>query len=722
MALTVSNASTSKGANVQVNQYNGSSGQKWSIYQSNGSYRIKAKCSGYFLDITAYDISAGTNIEQWSEDSSGAQNWVFIPYNEEIIEPPTGVLPDSIGLIQQTSVTCTLASAAMMLRARMYRSANDNWASVTENSIKSVAWCDDGLYYNWTYSIGGNSMTVAHKTCNGMSADTLKGLLDSHPEGIVLYERAVPHAIFVCDYVGDTFYCFDPARANYSGRRTLSNSYLATCVGNQASILSGADDYWYVSSYSITPTGPHTHDWVFEYYWDAHPHHNSYKCSICGEIWVDNDSSNYLTSCDDCRPGKPAFIGLSGIHNAGEPVTFSWNPTEHTTHYNFWIYKEDDEGGYYTVDHRYEVSSGFQMNLGVGKYKAELQSYDDQHWLSDHSDWAYSESDPTYFEVQTAYTVSYDANGGTGAPDSQIKIQGVDLSLSSTEPTREDTSAGSYTVNLNANVGSASPTSLNAARTTSYSFKNWNTAADGSGTSYASGARYTANADVTLYAQWNSNTTTSAVTLPTPTRSGYTFKGWGTSSTTSSGVTGSYTPSSNVTLYAIWKLNFFTITYNANGGTDAPNAQIKTPGVALTLTTARPKYEDCLFLGWAESADATTAAYQPGDSFTKDADTTLYAVWLEPDFVLPAALTEIGEEAFAGGVFTCVKLPENTDTIGKNAFANCPNLKYIYIPEGCLWIDRYAFTGVTGLTILGVDGSYAQTYASGKGFDFIAVP
>ena len=165
-----------------------------------------------------------------------------------------------------------------------------------------------------------------------------------------------------------------------------------------------------------------------------------------------------------------------------------------------------------------------------------------------------------------------------------------------------------------------------------------------------------------------------------------------------------------------------SIAYNANGGTNAPDAQSKTPGVALTLTTAIPKYEDCLFLGWAESADATTAAYQPGGSFTKDADTTLYAVWLEPDFVLPAALTEIGEEAFMGGAFTYVKLPENTDTIGKNAFANCPNLKYIYIPKDCLWIDRYAFTGVTGLTILGVDGSYAKTYASGKGFDFIAVP
>ena len=319
----------------------------------------------------------------------------------------------------------------------------------------------------------------------------------------------------------------------------------------------------------------------------------------------------------------------------------------------------------------------------------------------------------------STYTVEYDANGGTNTPNSQTKIHDTVLTLTTSTPTRANASSGSYTVTLNANGGNVSTASLSAARTTSYSFKNWNTAANGSGTSYAPGASYIANADVTLYAQWNSNTTTNAVTLPTPTRSGYTFKGWGTSSTDSSGVTGSYTPSGNITLYAIWRQNNHTVTYNANGGTNAPNAQSKIPGTALIITSDVPTHAFWFFLGWAESADATTAAYQPGDSFTKDADTTLYAVWLKPDFVLPDALTEIGEEAFANCGFTYVKLPENTDTIGKNAFANCPNLKYIYIPKDCLWIDRYAFTGVTGLTILGVPGSYAQTYASGKGFTFI---
>ena len=75
--------------------------------------------------------------------------------------------------------------------------------------------------------------------------------------------------------------------------------------------------------------------------------------------------------------------------------------------------------------------------------------------------------------TDAVYTISYNANGGSGAPSAQTKDGGIDLSLSGILPTR----AG-------------------------YVFKGWNTAADGSGTSYASGATFTGNADTTLYAQW----------------------------------------------------------------------------------------------------------------------------------------------------------------------------------------------------------------------------
>ena len=93
-----------------------------------------------------------------------------------------------------------------------------------------------------------------------------------------------------------------------------------------------------------------------------------------------------------------------------------------------------------------------------------------------------------------------------------------------------------------------------------------------------------------------------------------------------------------------------------------------------------------------------------------------------PDFILPANLTSIEEEAFTGDAFTYVKLSENTVKIGPRAFADCPNLIYIYIPEATRRIDPNAFDNVTGLTIFGKAGSTAETFAQTHGFSFVAVP
>lgn len=71
----------------------------------------------------------------------------------------------------------------------------------------------------------------------------------------------------------------------------------------------------------------------------------------------------------------------------------------------------------------------------------------------------------------------------------------------------------------------------------------------------------------------------------------------------------------------------FTITYNANGGSGAPVPQTKTSGKALTLSSTKPTRQGYTFLGWATSSSASSTQYNPGSSFTTDANTTLYAVW-----------------------------------------------------------------------------------------------
>lgn len=82
----------------------------------------------------------------------------------------------------------------------------------------------------------------------------------------------------------------------------------------------------------------------------------------------------------------------------------------------------------------------------------------------------------------------------------------------------------------------------------------------------------------------------------------------------------------------------YTVSYNANGGSGAPESQRKLQGAALTLSETVPTRDGFIFKGWAESAGATEAQYQPGGSFTADADTTLYAVW-EKDASYVGAIT-----------------------------------------------------------------------------------
>ena len=60
---------------------------------------------------------------------------------------------------QSRGGTCTLASAAMMLRRRAYLDGLTDWIDVTENSVKSSAWAG-GLSHSFNYK----AMQVGYAT------------------------------------------------------------------------------------------------------------------------------------------------------------------------------------------------------------------------------------------------------------------------------------------------------------------------------------------------------------------------------------------------------------------------------------------------------------------------------------------------------------------------------------------------------------------------------
>ena len=127
--------------------------------------------------------------------------------------------------------------------------------------------------------------------------------------------------------------------------------------------------------------------------------------------------------------------------------------------------------------------------------------------------------------------------------------------------------------------------------------------------------------------KWHGTALTLSSTKPT--RTGYTFKGWATSSSGSVAYAAgaSYTANNSVTLYAVWRAKSYTVSYNANGGSGAPSSQTKTHGVALTLSSTKPTRTNYSFAGWATSSSSTSVVYTAGSSYTANASVTLYAVW-----------------------------------------------------------------------------------------------
>lgn len=195
--------------------------------------------------------------------------------------------------------------------------------------------------------------------------------------------------------------------------------------------------------------------------------------------------------------------------------------------------------------------------------------------------------------VAWKHTVQFNANGSTGGPTNQTKTYGVQMNLSGTKP--------------NDRYG--------------YNFKNWNTAANGSGTSYDPGQNYTHDQNggtVTLYAQW--------------------------------------TPWQHI------------VQYNTNGGSAAPSSQTKIYGVQMNLSGMKPGKSGFAFVCWNTKQDGSGTSYLPGEIYPTDQNggtIVLYAQW--------KALYEVsyvaGESRATGTVPEQVQPVDQSVKLQKNGFS-----------------------------------------------------
>jgi len=218
------------------------------------------------------------------------------------------------------------------------------------------------------------------------------------------------------------------------------------------------------------------------------------------------------------------------------------------------------------------------------------------------------------------FTVTFNANGGSGTMQPQSFLEGVSQNLRANTFTR-----------------------------TGYSFAGWSTTPTGT-VQHTNSQSIVVNTNRTLYAVWthgytitfNANGGTGTMQpqvfqrnvaqnlrANTFTRTGYSFAGW---RTTPTGTTVEFTNAQNITnhlnrtLYAVW-VQGYTVTFNANGGTGTMQPQVFQRNVMQNLRTNTFTRAGYTFAGWRTTPTGTGIEFIDGQNIINNLSRTLYAVW-----------------------------------------------------------------------------------------------
>ena len=270
--------------------------------------------------------------------------------------------------------------------------------------------------------------------------------------------------------------------------------------------------------------------------------------------------------------------------------------------------------------------------------------------------------------------------------------------------------------------------SANTPTRTGHTFNGYNTAADGTGTNYASSASITLTSDVTLYAKWtadtyavtyygNGNTGGSVpdsqtktygvnLTLRTNvnslTKTGYTFAGWNTNSSGTgtdyaSGAT--YSGNATLDLYAKWTetVTLYTVTFSANGATGSPSVSSvtqSTSGGSVTLASIGTMAggTNRIFGGWRTGTTSGTV-YAFGATYTPTSNITLYAYYgTQPTCSAPS--------------LNFRRYPNNSST-NYEYFADYPTPSGAYTEIIGMQYEIYSANSTGGSTVTGGAGTLA---------------
>lgn len=593
----------------------------------------------------------------------------------------------SVFLKQQESRTCTLCASAMMMRRYSMLRGDSGWNTITESSIKSTAWLNGaGLYNSFSYSNSSvSTIKVANYSLPGGSSNKSAIIeeLKKCPEGIVLYNGNAPHAILLTDYTDGVFYCADPANGIASGRIPISQAYKVT--------INNATSYWKVTSPVVDGPTEHIHDYSGDrLYQPEHPHEISQRCvdydNCGGFIWT---GENYKDrSCSQCWDLKLEFSKSSATVEEGKSVVV--NLTKSGSCY--------PEGAVFYLDYDKSIlnvtTSTLSCNieaLKAGSCQLTVTVYSDRNKSS-----LICSDSMSVTVVETSYTLSYNANGGSGAPSSQDNEKSY--TISSTVPTKFG-----------------------------YTFLGWSTSSSASSASYKPGNTINLSSNTTLYAVWKSansisidNTYSATIgfanqeyfyTFSPSTNDTYVFESTGSldakiylydssgaevATNDDSGADSNFKLVISLTAgkkYYI-KLRAFnsktgstsfnvvkkpptvyTLSYDATGGSGAPSSQ--TGATSYTISSTIPTRRGYTFMGWTMFSTGNVVGHRPGETIDLFTDITLYAIWKEAEPMLEGEGYEVSID-FAKQELYYTFTPTVSGEYAFESFSNIDTRVYVY--------------------------------------------